>query len=414
MKLLLLMLLAADPARHQLPASVGQKVKAQSLPVVIASDQGAIDVNCSNCGGESGGGLTNTELRATPVPVSGTVATTPPSNASANITQVAGQPIDTNSGGKTDGTLRVVLANDQPTLTNKLLVDGSEVTQPVSGTFWQATQPVSGTFFQATQPVSGTVAISSAPTTAVTGTFWQATQPVSGTFFQVTQPVSIATLPTLAAGTNNIGDVDVLSFPDNEPINVGQINGVAPLMGSGATGTGSLRVTIATDSAGFGTANGTIPVQSGLQSNRATAYGSSPTPVAAGNNAPAVSDLEGIPYVNMGHPRSVFCQMAAGTGTSLAELTGCAAVASNSYYVKTVVFTGGIANAATVPGLLRSGTGTNCGTGTATWATCWHAAAGDCTFYFDPPIKITQAHALCAIDATAGTKSVMLTGYIAP
>lgn len=40
---------------------------------------------------------------------------------------------------------------------NALKVDGSAVTQPVSGTFWQATQPVSGTFWQATQPVSGTV-----------------------------------------------------------------------------------------------------------------------------------------------------------------------------------------------------------------------------------------------------------------
>ena len=33
-------------------------------------------------------------------------------------------------------------------------VDGSGVTQPVSGTFFQGTQPVSGTFFQATQPIS--------------------------------------------------------------------------------------------------------------------------------------------------------------------------------------------------------------------------------------------------------------------
>lgn len=30
-------------------------------------------------------------------------------------------------------------------------------TTPVTGNFWQATQPVSGTFWQATQPVSGTV-----------------------------------------------------------------------------------------------------------------------------------------------------------------------------------------------------------------------------------------------------------------
>lgn len=42
--------------------------------------------------------------------------------------------------------------------------DGSGVTQPVSGTFFQATQPVS---------------IASMPSTPVTGTFFQATQPVS-------------------------------------------------------------------------------------------------------------------------------------------------------------------------------------------------------------------------------------------
>lgn len=40
------------------------------------------------------------------------------------------------------------------TAANALKTDGSAVTQPVSGTFWQATQPVSGTFFQATQPIS--------------------------------------------------------------------------------------------------------------------------------------------------------------------------------------------------------------------------------------------------------------------
>lgn len=42
----------------------------------------------------------------------------------------------------------------QITAANALKVDGSAVTQPVSGTFWQATQPVSGTFWQTTQPVS--------------------------------------------------------------------------------------------------------------------------------------------------------------------------------------------------------------------------------------------------------------------
>lgn len=48
--------------------------------------------------------------------------------------------------------------------------------------------------------------------------------------------VSVSSLPALAAGTNNIGDVDVLT-----------INGVAPAFGSGARGATVQRVTIATD-----------------------------------------------------------------------------------------------------------------------------------------------------------------------
>lgn len=63
---------------------------------------------------------------------------------------------------------------------------------PVSGSFYQATQPVSGAFFQATQPVSGPLTDGQlrASSVPVSGTFFQATQPVSGTFFQATQPVS--------------------------------------------------------------------------------------------------------------------------------------------------------------------------------------------------------------------------------
>ena len=67
-------------------------------------------------------------------------------------------------------------------LTGRLPTDGSGVTQPVSGTFWQATQPVSGTV--TANAGTGTLAVNANITNAsiaVTGTFWQATQPVSGT-----------------------------------------------------------------------------------------------------------------------------------------------------------------------------------------------------------------------------------------
>jgi hypothetical protein len=112
--------------------------------------------------------LTDAQLRASAVPVSGTFfqATQPVSAASLPLP----------SGAATETTLAAVesdttaiaasvasIDGKNPALVSgRVPVDGSGVTQPVSGTFWQATQPVSiassvpvtGTFFQATQPVS--------------------------------------------------------------------------------------------------------------------------------------------------------------------------------------------------------------------------------------------------------------------
>lgn len=52
----------------------------------------------------------------------------------ANEVELAGIAVDVNSGSKSAGTQRVVLATDQPQLTNALKVDGSAVIQPVSAT----------------------------------------------------------------------------------------------------------------------------------------------------------------------------------------------------------------------------------------------------------------------------------------
>lgn len=50
----------------------------------------------------------------------------------ADITKVAGTAADTNSGSKSAGTLRVVIATDQPALTNKLLVTPDSVALPAN------------------------------------------------------------------------------------------------------------------------------------------------------------------------------------------------------------------------------------------------------------------------------------------
>lgn len=176
-------------------------------------------------------------------------------------------------------------------------VDGSAVTQPVSG-------PLTDTQLRATAvPVSGPLTDTQLRATAVpvsgplTDTQLRATPvPVSGTV-TANQGTNNATpwneniaqingvTPLMGNGITGTGSqrvtvasdntpfpvkidqttpgttnrVDVGTFPDNEPFNIAQINGVTPLMGNGVTGTGSQRVTIASDNTAFTVNIGTFP-----------------------------------------------------------------------------------------------------------------------------------------------------------
>lgn len=82
----------------------GQALAAASLPVVLTATQ-----------------LT-TLTPLTTVAVTQSGAWSLSANQSTNVAQLAGTTTDTNSGTKSAGTLRVVIATDQPQLTNKLLV----------------------------------------------------------------------------------------------------------------------------------------------------------------------------------------------------------------------------------------------------------------------------------------------------
>lgn len=156
--------------------------------------------------GSSGGGVLVSTTNPLPISdgagsltVDGTVSIT--ANSSVNVAQLAGTTTDTNSGNKSAGTLRVVLATDQPALTNKLLVT----------------------------------------------------------------PDSVA-------------------LPANQSVNVSQINGVTPLMGNGVTGTGSQRVTIASDNTAFSVnavQSGTWTVQPGNTAN-STPWLTTDTPATSG------------------------------------------------------------------------------------------------------------------------------------
>jgi hypothetical protein len=62
---------AGSTVAIEVPNANGQATMANSAPVAIASDQSAIPVS---------GPVTDAQIRATPVPVSGTVTATGPSN----------------------------------------------------------------------------------------------------------------------------------------------------------------------------------------------------------------------------------------------------------------------------------------------------------------------------------------------
>lgn len=112
------------------------------MPVInleAASNGAAVAARTLQIGGSDGTNLRNISVdtagRLNINTILGTVAVTQSTSPwVVNTTQLGGTAIDTNSGNKSAGTQRIVIATDQPQLTNALKVDGSAVTQPVSGT----------------------------------------------------------------------------------------------------------------------------------------------------------------------------------------------------------------------------------------------------------------------------------------
>ena len=145
--------------------------------------------------------------------------------------------------------------------------------------------------------------------------------------------------------------------------------------------------------------------------------GSSPTAVTAGNAARFLTDREGRLAVTNDHPRRVRCALDASTATVLTEVTGCGVLGAGlSYYITDISFgssaAGGVA--ANASPTLRYGTGANCATGPATWWSAATAANGSYVSNLSTPIKIPATNAVCMIMSTAGTKWVVLSGFIAP
>jgi hypothetical protein len=208
MIVLIAALLASTPVYIENPKRPTQPVYSTLL------DGGTgVQVTCDNCSssGSSGGGLTDTQLRASPVPVSGTLTCSGPltdTQLRASPVPVSGPLTDTQIratplpvSGSVTATVASTTCNAGTNLNTSLLCLDSTQTNRT-----QKTQITDGTrdgtikagstlpaasdtavvmtmrdaiALAAGSAVIGHVIVDTAPTTAVTGTFWQATQPVS-------------------------------------------------------------------------------------------------------------------------------------------------------------------------------------------------------------------------------------------
>lgn len=96
---------------------------------------------------------------------------------------------------------------------------------------------------------------------------------VGGSAIAIGQAAMAASLPVVISSNQSAVPISAASLPalpDNQSVNISQINAVTPLMGNGVTGTGSQRVTIASDNTPFtinAAQSGTWTVQPGNTAN---------------------------------------------------------------------------------------------------------------------------------------------------
>lgn len=187
----------------------------------ITKDRG-LHVNLrTNDGAETG-------VSAAPLRVDPTGTTTQPISA-ASLPLPTGAATAANQDGIVkDGAGDTTQANVS---SGRLHVDGSGVTQPVSGT---VTSIQGGAPWSVAGPAADGAAVSGNPV-RIGG------KDGSGN----TQDIATDTSGELQVDVLSLPSVTIGTFPDNEPFNVAQWGGTTVLGGSGAVGTGSPRVALA-------------------------------------------------------------------------------------------------------------------------------------------------------------------------
>jgi hypothetical protein len=281
------------------------------------------------------GPLTDTQLRATPVPISGSISNTAfIANAGTNLNTSA-------------------LALDA-TLTGRLPAGGS----PANG------ESNTNTALSRIGAFNYTF----------NGTSWD----------RWTGAVTLASVPT-----HSIDSITTSIVPGTGATNLGKAEDAAAV--SGDTGVSALLVRKDT--------NATLTS-------------------ADGDYVQQARDNYGATFMRLDHPNRIRCVVPTSTATVITAVGGsCVAPGAGlSIYITDVMFSASATGiAADAFPTLKYGTGGTCGTGTTVF---WGALTAATNFRtadnFHTPLKIPANNEVCWITSTAGSKFIVISGFIAP
>jgi len=237
--------------------ALGQAVMASSQPVVLASNQSSIPVTTTFSDITASGTITTQNLVPAGAATAGSaVLSTALTGVSTGLAQVTGGYTGALSLQFTVNGTTWVTAGGTPLLNISTGAFSATIASGVQGIFQFEVAAA------AEYRITGLAAMTGTATVSLKSS-------------QATSMVALdAAIPV---GANIIG-----ALVANQSVNSAQINGVVPLMGNGVTGTGSLRVTIASDNTAFATRD---PINASGSVINTTLTGTTATAHAAPANA---------------------------------------------------------------------------------------------------------------------------------
>jgi hypothetical protein len=128
-------------------------------------------------------------------------------------------------------------------------------------------------------------------------------------------------------------------------------------------------------------------------------------------------DAYGAQFTRVDHPNRIRCTVATSTAIVITAVGGsCVAPGAGlSIYITDIQFSASAAGiAADAFPTLKYGTGGTCGTGTTVFWGALTAAAIRTSDNFNTPLKIPANNEVCWITTTAGSKFIVISGFIAP